>query len=358
MATISKRTKKNGETVYTAQIRLKVDGRQYSEAKSHADRKFLERWAPAREEQLRQPGAIDAINQQAVTVGQVFKWYMEDFQNSKTFGRTKLQQLVFLSEHEALAPLNAIKLSPAQLIGFARARSATAKPPTILGDFIWISNAMNAVRLSRGLPLNMQAVEDAMQMLRKEKSIGKGKNRTRRPTLAELETALRYFSRGDGRAKLPMVDITLFALFSARRQNEICRIEWDDLDERRKGVLVRDMKHPRDEIDTFVFLTPEAWAVIQNQKRVDKRIFPFQSKSLSDAWRRMCMMRGIDDLNFHDLRHETISWLFEMHWAIPRVSGVSGHRSWSSLQRYTHLQHSEPHDKFAGWPPRIELLKS
>jgi hypothetical protein len=35
-------------------------------------------------------------------------------------------------------------------------------------------------------------------------------------------------------------------------------------------------------------------------------------------------------------------------WNIPHVAGVSGHRSWQSLKRYTHIRHTG--DKYAGWP--------
>lgn len=55
----------------------------------------------------------------------------------------------------------------------------------------------------------------------------------------------------------------------------------------------------------------------------------------------------IDDLRFHDLRHEGISRLFEMGLNIPHVATVSGHRSWQNLKRYTHIRQSG--DKYEGW---------
>ena len=71
--------------------------------------------------------------------------------------------------------------------------------------------------------------------------------------------------------------------------------------------------------------------------------------------RRACLFLGIntedmpddDRLNFHDLRHDGISRLFEMGWTIPHVASVSGHRSWQSLKRYTHIRQNG--DKYAGW---------
>jgi integrase len=57
---------------------------------------------------------------------------------------------------------------------------------------------------------------------------------------------------------------------------------------------------------------------------------------------------GIENLRFHDLRHDGISRLFELGKTIPQAACVSGHRSWVSLRRYTHIEQSG--DKYAQWP--------
>jgi integrase len=73
--------------------------------------------------------------------------------------------------------------------------------------------------------------------------------RTRRPTLDELDRLIEHFGRiQDHRpSSVPMQKIVLFALFSTRRQEEITLLRWEDLDGDR--ILVRDMKHPGDKID-------------------------------------------------------------------------------------------------------------
>ena len=91
----------------------------------------------------------------------------------------------------------------------------------------------------------------------------------------------------------------------------------------------------------------KALAVIKTMPRTDPRIFPFGSDAITAAFTRACKMTGIEDLHFHDLRHEGVSRLFEMGWNIPQVATVSGHRSWQSLKRYTHMD--EVGDKWAGW---------
>ena len=48
---------------------------------------------------------------------------------------------------------------------------------------------------------------------------------------------------------------------------------------------------------------------------------------------------GIEDLHFHDLRHEAISRLFELGTLdAMEVAAISGHRSMAMLKRYTHLK--------------------
>jgi integrase len=347
MATITKYRKKDGTLTYTGQIRIRRKGViVHTEAFTHAKLSQVKAWAKRRETELAKPGVLEATGHK-VSVESVLDWYLA-FGKA---GRTKTGSIEFL-KGEPIAQKDAVKLTVDDLLYHASQRKAGgAQPPTILQDFIWLRLAMQGYRLAKGVPVAAQAVEDATGLLRQAKAIGAAKKRTRRPTVDELDRLLDYFSSRDGRSVLPMVELVLFALFSARRQDEICRLRWEDLDGDR--ILVRDMKHPRQVRDTWVWLTDEARAVIDRQPRTDDRIFPFNGKSASAAFTRSCKVLGIADLHFHDLRHECASWLFEMGWDIPRVAGVTGHQSWSSLQRYTHIR--ERGDKYKGWAWRPTL---
>ncbi|WP_246676346.1 tyrosine-type recombinase/integrase [Mesorhizobium sp. B1-1-5] len=70
----------------------------------------------------------------------------------------------------------------------------------------------------------------------------------------------------------------------------------------------------------------------------DDRIFPFNHRSVGTAFRRGCADLGIQDLHFHDLRHEGTIRLFEAGFTIQQVSLVTGHKDWKMLRRYTHLK--------------------
>lgn len=64
---------------------------------------------------------------------------------------------------------------------------------------------------------------------------------------------------------------------------------------------------------------------------------PHKADSVSAAFTRACLRLGIQDLHFHDLRHEGTSRLFEQGYDIPQVASVTLHTSWNELKRYTHL---------------------
>jgi integrase len=124
-------------------------------------------------------------------------------------------------------------------------------------------------------------------------------------------------------------------------------LRWNDLDEDR--ILVRDMKHPGDKKGNHVYceLPSEALAIVKSMPCDEPRIFPYSTDAISASFTRACKILGIDDLRFHDLRHEGISRLFEMGRTIPQVAAVSGHRSWTSLKRYTHIRQGK--DKYENW---------
>lgn len=159
--------------------------------------------------------------------------------------------------------------------------------------------------------------------------------------LPELDLLMQHFidrSRRDPNAAL-MHRVIALAIFSTSRQEEITRQEMSDIDSKHSRLMVRDMKHPGKKVgnDTWCELPKQALRIIKAMKH-SGRVFPCTQDAVSAAFTRACPPLGIDDLHFHDLRHDGISRLFEMGKTIPQVASVSGHKSWQSLQRYTHLQ--------------------
>jgi integrase len=132
------------------------------------------------------------------------------------------------------------------------------------------------------------------------------------------------------------------------RQDEICRIEWCDFDPRIKLLIIRDRKDPRKKsgnnqrIPLLDVTGYDACVILQEQRAhmpsAGGRIFPYNARSVGTAFRRQCRNLDIQDLHFHDLRHECTSRLFEGGFSIEQVALVTGHKDWKMLRRYTHLK--------------------
>jgi len=75
---------------------------------------------------------------------------------------------------------------------------------------------------------------------------------------------------------------------------------------------------------------------MQGLDRGNDRIFPVTKCALKMAWGRMMVLSGLEDLRFHDLRHEAVSRFFEMGLTVPEVASISGHRDMKMLMRYAH----------------------
>jgi integrase len=109
------------------------------------------------------------------------------------------------------------------------------------------------------------------------------------------------------------------------------------------------MKNPGEKIgnNVWCYLPPEALQIILSMPKRFEEIFPYSGDAIGTNFTRACQFLEIIDLHLHDLRHDGVSRLFEIGRNIPQVAAVSGHRSWSSLKRYTHLRQTD--HKYAAW---------
>ena len=71
--------------------------------------------------------------------------------------------------------------------------------------------------------------------------------------------------------------------------------------------------------------------------KIDDRIFPITDSAFRQSWDRLRRRAKIMDLTFHDLRHESISRLFETGMSIPHVMAISGHKTAGQLFRYVQI---------------------
>ncbi|HZC85359.1 MAG TPA: hypothetical protein VE266_00030, partial [Steroidobacteraceae bacterium] len=245
MPTIKARKQTNGQTRYTAIVRIRRGGAiLHRESRTFTHRSAAITWAKHREVVLEDPSALTRVQEGAPTLAELIRWYIDAFSTVSKWQRSKQSHLELL-ERDALGKVDAYSLTAAMLIDHVRSRRAKgAGPATVANDLIWLGVVLRAARNVRELPVRPEIVQEAREACSELRLTGKPRKRARRPTPDELARLREYFARRDRRSKIPMLSVMEFALTSARRESEICRLEWKDNDEQNQTGMVRDAKHP------------------------------------------------------------------------------------------------------------------
>ncbi len=120
-------------------------------------------------------------------------------------------------------------------------------------------------------------------------------------------------------------------------RGEILTLRWEHLDLQHGVAHLPETKNglPRD-----VPLSRKARNYLQIlPQQINGNVFSYTSSGFKSARRTALLDLKIENLHFHDLRHEAISRFFELGTLnVIEVAAISGHRSLNMLKRYTHLR--------------------
>ena len=125
------------------------------------------------------------------------------------------------------------------------------------------------------------------------------------------------------------------ALFTGMRRSELIKLKWSEINWDKQWIHLKDTKNGE---GRFVPLTNNIKNVLKDINRTSDQLFSISEHAVTVAFRRAIKKSNLNNLSFHTLRHEAITRFFEMGLTIPEVASISGHKSWSMLRRYTHLQ--------------------
>lgn len=278
------------------------------------------------------------------TLADLIDRYQEEIGAVRPFGRNKRDVLAKL--RIALGETALLHLNIDVLMKYIRKRIANGAGGVTVGiDLTYLAGVLTTAKNLWRLPVRTDVIAEARANLRYMGVSTKSKERDRRPTQSELERIKKHFA-SKVRQKVPMADLIDFAVATAMRAGEIIRLRWADLNEQDRTIIIRDRKHPtmKQGNDQEVPLLGDAFAIVQRQLRTeDPRIFAVTDGTISSIFPRACNALKIDDLTFHDLRHEGVSRLFELGYTIEQVALVSGHRDWKMLARYTQIRAKDLH---------------
>ena len=197
---------------------------------------------------------------------------------------------------------------------------------TVRLELTLLSTFFNIARIEWGI-----CGENPVVNVRKPKvSSGRDRRLTTKEDRLILRHAFNY-------ANPELYSIIIIALESAMRQGEILSLQWQHINFRTCVVHLPDTKNgtKRD--------VPLSHKAIDAIKRLEPKtqgnVFKYTSNGFKSSWRSMIKKLKIENLHFHDLRHEAVSRLFELSTLdMMEIAAISGHKSLSMLKRYTHLK--------------------
>src|SRR5688572_5541590 len=162
MSTIKARKQANGSTRYTAIVRIRRDTTVlHQESRTFTHRTAALSWARHREVALQEPAALTRQRHGTPTLAELIHWYIETFETSSRWQRSKQTYLEFLERH-SLGKLEALTLNSADLIRHVQLRRAEgAGPATVLNDLIWSGVVLRAAKSVKELPVRPEIVQQA-----------------------------------------------------------------------------------------------------------------------------------------------------------------------------------------------------
>jgi len=205
------------------------------------------------------------------------------------------------------------------------------KDGTILTRLGYINQVLNACsRVWRvECPNNILFVKTGCRMQRILKA---DPGRNRRPNENEIALIIGF------KDSSPINLISDFAMQTAMRRAEISRLRYEDIDYSKSTLIIHTTKNgkPRQ-----IPLTSRALQILRYMQKdflnINGRVFNYQPNALTFRFTRMVKKLKIENLHFHDLRHEATSRFFETtNFTVLEIAAITGHSNMQMLKRYTH----------------------
>lgn len=285
-------------------------------------RSEAERWAAEIEGDMSRARFVDTREAQQTTLGDALLRYRREITDFKKGAAQESTRIARWLEHPlARRPLGSIR--SADLAEYRDESLKRLSASTVRLNLAIISHLYTIAIKEWGI----EGLSNPCRSLRLPSTARNA--RDRRPTSNELERL--YKAAGEINPELPV--IIELAIETGMRRGELLGLQRSHI--KGKVAHLEDTKNGE---RRNVPLSARARSLLSSlPARIDGKVFSLKPDSVSNYFARACAAAGIDDLRFHDLRHEATSRLFERGFSMMEVASITGHKTMSMLKRYSHL---------------------
>ena len=222
-----------------------------------------------------------------------------------------------------IASVNMSRLTPSLLSEYRDERLKLVTNSTVIRDLSYISSIINYAR--RELGLN---IVNPVSIIKKPPS---SESRNRILNDEEISRLLIQLEKINPLYK----SLAEFALETAMRRGELMSFIWTNVDFEKCLIFLPLTKNGH---SRFVPLSSKAIDILGSLKRTDdERVFPLNKGTVSIMFLEATKRANLENVHFHDLRHMAITRISKKITNVFELAMISGHKSLSMLQRYTHI---------------------
>lgn len=300
--------------------------------KSFASHSAAQQWAREEEAAIDNGhGRVETKTNRETTVSAVLSRYAREKTPNKRGAETELLRLTKMQD-APFAQLSLSNLTSSAIADYRDHRLSEVKPTTVRRELGILRSVLETARKEWAAPMRENPV--ALVAIPAAKDA-----RERRLKRGEEQRLFDAIDKGRNQFVRPVVAL---ALATGLRRGELLRLTWADVDLDQRTALIRETKNGS---DRTIPLTRTAVSILESLRQASGVVFQITPNALRQSWRRACQRADIEDLRFHDLRHEAISRFFEIGLGVPEVAVISGHKDARMLFRYTHLAPSAVKDR-------------
>ena len=327
MATFRKR----GPHQWQVQVRKKGHP---IETKTFETRAAAQTWARSVEYEMDQGLFVCRAEAEATTLKELLERYLAEITPAKKGAGPEAARIRALLRHplsqRIVAGIRGVDIAKYRDDRLRKVRPSTAKRDLVILSHlfevarkewgIYVQNPVREIKLPPHAKPRERRLQDGLDGERSEES---------RMLVACREARNPYL--------LPVVRL---ALETAMRRGEILSLRWEHIDVNRRIAHLPDTKNGE---SRTVPLSSTAVRILRALPRsLNGQVFPgLTGEAIKRSFTRAVRRAGIEDLHFHDLRHEATTRLFEKGLNIMEVASITGHKDLRMLRRYTHLKAEE-----------------
>lgn len=276
-------------------------------------------WGNEIEAQMHRRAFAGSTRKQSMTIREMLERYLLEESTQKAYAAADLSR-----SKPLIATLGAYRvhnLTHADLADYKRTRLTLKSPQTVTHELNLLHRAYVIATTEWGVILPQGVPRTARPTLPR----GRG-SRVRPEEIDQIVQATE---------SVQLKQLVPLAVETAMRRSELLSIRWENIDFARRAIYLAKTKNG---LSRTVPLSPHAVEVLQSiQRATTGPVFTLAASSVSQAFLRAAERAGIENIRFHDLRHEATSRLFERGLNVIEVARITGHITLSMLDRYTHL---------------------